>query len=93
MLLWIGGGLCYVSVLIQYLDTNIVDYDNLILGGVLAIVCILTGSFMYYQERKSAAVKPLLRPLLQFSFTLCVRLWTLFPTWYLKKPTLSEAEL
>lgn len=56
MLLWIGALLCYISVLIDYLDDGQVDWDNAVLGAVLVVVVLVTGSFMYYQERKSQSV-------------------------------------
>ncbi|XP_044259109.1 sodium/potassium-transporting ATPase subunit alpha-like isoform X2 [Tribolium madens] len=57
-LLWIGALLCYISVLIQYLhsDKRKMDMDNVVLGAVLIVVVIATGSFTYYQERKSQTI-------------------------------------
>nr|XP_015840522.1 PREDICTED: sodium/potassium-transporting ATPase subunit alpha isoform X2 [Tribolium castaneum] len=59
-LLWIGALLCYVSVLIQYLHSDKnkrkIDMDNIVLGAVLILVVIATGSFTFYQERKSQTI-------------------------------------
>ncbi|CAH1373892.1 unnamed protein product [Tenebrio molitor] len=57
-LLWIGSGLCYISVLVLYMtsEDNELDMDNVVLGAVLIIVVLVTGSFMYYQERKSQGI-------------------------------------
>jgi sodium/potassium-transporting ATPase subunit alpha len=48
LLLWLGGGLCIALYGIQG------DPNNLYLGIVLFLVVIITGTFSYFQNRKSS---------------------------------------
>jgi sodium/potassium-transporting ATPase subunit alpha len=56
LLLWIGAILCFVAYSIQVGTYEDAVKDNLYLGGVLAIVVIITGCFSYYQESKSSRI-------------------------------------
>lgn len=55
-LLWIGAGLCLLSIIIEKSVHGSFDRNNLVLGCVLVLVVTVTGSFTYYQERKSQKV-------------------------------------
>ena len=55
LLLWVGAILCFIAFGIQ-MSQGESQYDNLILGCVLAFVVTVTGIFSYYQESKSSAI-------------------------------------
>ncbi|XP_012604632.2 sodium/potassium-transporting ATPase subunit alpha-4 [Microcebus murinus] len=56
LLLWTGSGLCFLAYGIQSNYHEEVMKDNLYLGGILAIVVIITGCFSYFQETKSSKI-------------------------------------
>lgn len=72
LLLWIGTVLCFIAVFIEYINKNKIDMDNLILAFVLITIILLTGIFMYVQQRKSSKVSLTRKNLLIF------KLWVKF---------------
>nr|XP_018906490.1 PREDICTED: sodium/potassium-transporting ATPase subunit alpha-like [Bemisia tabaci] len=56
MLLWIGAVLCFIAYVIEYSTDDDAPKDNLYLGIVLILVCVITGIFSYTQEAKSSRI-------------------------------------
>ena len=56
MLLWTGSILCFIAYAISVSSLDDAPKDNLWLGISLAIVCVITGVFSYYQEHKSSKI-------------------------------------
>lgn len=56
MLLWAGAMLCYIAYLIEFSTSEDAAEDNLWLGTVLVLVCVITGIFSYTQEAKSSRI-------------------------------------
>ena len=49
MLLWIGSIMCFTAYVVDYLAHGDVSKDNLLLGIVLLVVVLASGTFSYYQ--------------------------------------------
>ncbi|XP_025205602.1 sodium/potassium-transporting ATPase subunit alpha-like [Melanaphis sacchari] len=56
ILLWAGAALCFLAYGIQYSTSEEPQEDNLWLGTVLVLVCVITGVFAYSQEAKSSRI-------------------------------------
>ncbi|KAI5730468.1 hypothetical protein M8J76_013952 [Diaphorina citri] len=55
-LLWFGALLSFLAYLLEAETNEEKPQDNLWLGIILALTCILTGMFSFYQERKSSHI-------------------------------------
>ena len=49
ILLWLGSILCFSAYVMEYCQHGDADKSNWVLGCVLLVVVILSGSFSYYQ--------------------------------------------
>ncbi len=72
ILLWAGSILCIIAYLLQASSYEHPPEDNLYLGIVLAVVVIITGSFSYYQERKSTLIMESFKQMIPQS-SVCIR--------------------
>jgi len=66
LLLWLGSALCFAAFIVELIDSagglpseaynlsSDTPPDNLFLGSVLLLVVVITGTFQYFQEKKSS---------------------------------------
>ena len=72
ILLWAGSVLCIIAYLLQASSYEHPPEDNLYLGIVLAVVVLITGTFSYYQERKSTLIMESFKQMIPQS-SICIR--------------------
>jgi sodium/potassium-transporting ATPase subunit alpha len=72
MMLWFGALFCFVGWIIEKNENPLALDDNLILGGVLIVVVVISGLFSFYQENKSSKIMDSFKNMVPQQ-TLCIR--------------------